>query len=95
MAATPACSIAVLSRARALCGPGAAQVLLSTRVLNRLFVKYSPASAIVMTNLPMPELHKNHVPELYMEQVDALTSNIALCLLVIGQRNADVVTMYS
>jgi len=73
----------------------AEQVLLSTRVLNRLIAKYSNTSAMVMTNMPMPELHKNHVPELFMEQVDALTANLPLCLLVIGQRNADVVTMYS
>ena len=48
-----------------------------------------------MTNLPPPVLHDWFPPRLYMEQVDTLVEELPLCLLVAGQRNADVVTMYS
>jgi len=48
-----------------------------------------------MTNLPPPVLHDEYTPKLYMEQVDTLIEDLPLCLLVAGQRNADVVTMYS
>jgi len=73
----------------------ATQTLRSTRILNRLFCQYSSESALVMTNLPPPVLHDEYTPKLYMEQVDTLIEDLPLCLLVAGQRNADVVTMYS
>jgi len=73
----------------------AQQTLRSTRVLNRLFCKYSQESSLVMTNLPPPVLHDDYTPMLYMEQVSKLVEDLPLCLLVAGQRNKNVVTMYS
>jgi len=35
----------------------------------------------------------SHVP--YMMQVNMLTANVPLCLLVAGQKGSSVVTMYS
>jgi len=75
----------------------AGQMMRSTKILNLLILRYSRASSLVLTNLPLPPEGASEQPEqeVYMKQVDSLTKNLPLCLLVYGQRNADVVTMYS
>uniref|UniRef100_A0A7S4HTF9 SLC12A transporter C-terminal domain-containing protein n=1 Tax=Prymnesium polylepis TaxID=72548 RepID=A0A7S4HTF9_9EUKA len=73
----------------------------ATKQLNNLFLKNSTGCAILITNLPMPGVSSDetvgamssHVP--YMMQVNMLTANVPLCLLVAGQKGSSVVTMYS
>jgi len=72
---------------------GEAATLLATTVLNRLICKYSKESSLVMTNLPMPGEEQS--PANYMKQVDTLVDSLPLCMLIMGQKNSDVVTMYS
>ena len=55
--------------------------------------KYSKDSALVMTNLPMPGEAQS--PANYMQQVTTLVDSLPLCMLIMGQKNSDVVTMYS
>ena len=50
-------------------------------------------SALVMTNLPMPTIESGQTPAAYMRIIDALTEDIPLCILVAGQKDANVVTM--
>ena len=73
--------------------PEEASTLLATTVLNKLICKYSRESALVMTNLPMPG--ESQSPVNYMQQVDTLVESLPLCMLIMGQKNSDVVTMYS
>lgn len=70
-----------------------ASTLLATTILNRLICKYSKESSLVMTNLPMPGEAQS--PANYMKQVDTLVDSLPLCMLIMGQKNSDVVTMYS
>ena len=46
-----------------------------------------------MTNLPLPS--EAQTPTNYMQQVDTLMESLPLCMLIMGQKNSDVVTMYS
>jgi len=46
-----------------------------------------------MTNLPMPS--EAQTATSYMHQVDTLMESLPLCMLIMGQKNSDVVTMYS
>ena len=73
--------------------PAQASTLLATRILNRLIFKYSKDAALVMTNLPLPS--EAQTPTNYMHQVDTLMESLPLCMLIMGQKNSDVVTMYS
>jgi hypothetical protein len=73
--------------------PEEVSTLLATRILNNLICKYSKDSALVMTNLPMPGEAQS--PANYMQQVTTLVDSLPLCMLIMGQKNSDVVTMYS
>ena len=69
--------------------------MVATKMLNRVITKYSEGSSLVMTNLPMPTIESGQTPAAYMRIIDALTEDIPLCILVAGQKDANVVTMYS
>ena len=65
----------------------------TTLAFNHVMQKHSHNSALVMTNLPVP---KDEDPtEGYMEHLAVLMTNIPRALLVAGQKDADVITMYS
>ena len=67
--------------------------LRTTLAFNHVIQKYSHDSALVMTNLPVP---KDEDPvDSYMEHLAVLMNNIPRALLVAGQKDADVITMYS
>jgi len=65
----------------------------TTRAFNRLMRKHSSDSSLVMTNLPLPKVGASI--EDYMEHLDAMMDCIPRALLVAGQKDADVITMYS
>ena len=65
----------------------------TSRAFNRVLRKYSEESALVMTNLPLPRDADS--PQEYMAHLDALVADVPRVLLVAGQKDADVVTMYS
>ena len=65
----------------------------ATRTLNAMLVEHSAESALVMTNLPLPK--EADAPADYMEHLELLMSGIPRALLVAGQRDAEVITMYS
>ena len=67
----------------------------TTRVLNRLLLKYSASASLVMTNLPIPGPESRADPQMYMEQVDQLTADIPLMLLVAGVEDLETITMHS
>ena len=46
-----------------------------------------------MTNLPLPK--DSDATEAYMEHLELLADGIQRCLFVAGQRDAEVMTMYS
>mgnify|MGYP002855798411 CR=1 FL=1 len=69
--------------------------MVATKMLNRVITKYSEGSSLVMPNLPMPTIESGQTPAAYMRIIDALTEDIPLCILVAGQKDANVVTMYS
>ena len=47
-----------------------------------------------MTNLPVPR-DEEQTTQAYMEHLAVLMNNIPRALLVAGQKDADVITMYS
>mmetsp|Transcript_6967 Transcript_6967/g.11707 ORF Transcript_6967/g.11707 Transcript_6967/m.11707 type:complete len:1007 (-) Transcript_6967:338-3358(-) len=65
----------------------------TTMAFNKLMQKYSKDSGVVMTNLPVPR--KEESTEDYMRHLEALMDGIKRGLLVAGQRDADVITMFS
>jgi len=65
----------------------------ATRGLNTLLVENSAESALVMTNLPLPK--EEGTAQAYMEHLELLMAGIPRALLVAGQRDAEVITMYS
>jgi hypothetical protein len=65
----------------------------ATRGLNAAMIENSAESALVMTNLPLPSRHVG--AEGYMEHLELLMEGIPRALLVAGQRDAEVITMYS
>ena len=67
----------------------------TTRVMNRLILKYSEASSLVMTDLPIPGVESRAQPEKYMEQVDQLTQDVPFMLLVAGVNDLETITMHS
>jgi hypothetical protein len=71
------------------------RMMWATRVLNRLLRKYSEASSLVMTNLPIPGAASMADPKMYMAQIDLLTADIPLILLVAGVNDLETITMHS
>jgi len=69
------------------------QTFLSTRVLNKLMLKYSSSASLVMTNLPTPGKESLAHPTRYMEQVDMLTSGLLLVMLVAGVDDYETITL--
>ena len=67
----------------------------ATRVLNKLLIKYSESSALVMTNLPIPGDDSLAAPAQYMAQIDQLTQAVPLMLLVAGVNDLETITMHS
>ena len=65
----------------------------TTLAFNHVMQKYSHESALVMTNLPVPK--DEDTTDEYMEHLAVLMNNIPRALLVAGQKDADVITMYS
>jgi len=55
--------------------------------------KHSTNSELVMTNLPLPEVTQSTFD--YMSHLDSLVQGIQRVMLVAGQKDADVITMYS
>ena len=54
---------------------------------------HSSNSELVMTNLPLPEVATSTFD--YMRHLDSLVQGIPRVMLVAGQKDADVITMYS
>ena len=65
----------------------------TTYAFNQMVRKYSSDAALVLCNLPLPS--ENRTAETYMEHLDAMMANLPRALLVAGQKDADVITMYS
>ena len=65
----------------------------ATRALNRAMREHSSESNLVMTNLPLPK--ETDETASYMEHLEMLAEGIQRCLFVAGQRDAEVITMYS
>ena len=66
----------------------------TTLAFNHVMRKHSHNSALVMTNLPVPR-DEDQTTQAYMEHLAVLMNNIPRALLVAGQKDADVITMYS
>ncbi|KAL1522216.1 hypothetical protein AB1Y20_021853 [Prymnesium parvum] len=73
----------------------------ATKQLNQLFLTHSSEAELLITNLPMPGISSDESPDQmissipYAIQLNMLTHNVPLCLLVAGQKGSSVVTMYS
>jgi len=65
----------------------------TTYAFNQMMVKYSSESSLVLCNLPLPS-EKRSTKD-YMAHLEALMAGIPRALLVAGQKDADVITMYS
>ena len=65
----------------------------ATRAFNHVLRQHSSASVLVMTNLPLPK--ETDETSAYMQHLEELTTGIPRVLLVAGQRDGEVITMYS
>jgi len=65
----------------------------TTYAFNQMMCKYSSGSSLVLCNLPLPS-EKRSTKD-YMAHLEALMAGIPRALLVAGQKDADVITMYS
>jgi len=65
----------------------------TTYAFNQMVRKYSAEAALVLCNLPLPSEDKT--AETYMEHLEVMMADIPRALLVAGQKDADVITMYS
>ena len=60
---------------------------------NQLIRLHSQKAELVMTNLPLPQLAQS--TDAYMTHLEELVHGIERVMLVAGQKDADVITMYS
>ena len=67
----------------------------ATKALNLAMREHSAESALVMTNLPLPKGEGDEAADVYMNHLELLASGIPRAIFVAGQRDAEVITMYS
>ena len=65
----------------------------TTVAFNQLIRLHSQKAELVMTNLPLPQLAQS--TDAYMTHLEELVHGIERVMLVAGQKDADVITMYS
>lgn len=66
---------------------------LATLAFNEALRDRSSEAALIMTNLPLPKFTDGTAE--YMEHLEMLTEDCPRVLLIAGQRDAEVITMYS
>jgi len=65
----------------------------ATFAFNQALCEHSSTAALIMTNLPLPKITDGTAD--YMEHLEMLTMGCKRVLLIAGQRDAEVITMYS